>query len=222
MYVPFSRCCFFCIQFINHLFFKVVGKYDSPCHPEAFVLFSIAEILSISLEKYSSSHHQYPCRLTHYYYRMNSIALKTSLAGCSKRVYPTGDTHRTGPRLCTTTRTRTSLYSGNGSTGDDEVSTPAVAIAVAGLALSPIVFWSEYTLATTGSGLPPGPGGALGAAEGISYLASVGIVAWSLKTKVQTGSGLPAGPSGLVGAAEGVSYLAVLGGLIAAGVSSLN
>jgi len=159
-------------------------------------------------------------KLTHYF-RMNSIALKTSLAGCSKRVYPIG-THRTGPRLCTTTRTRTCLYSGNGSTGGDDISTPAVAIAVAGLALSPIVFWSEYTLATTGSGLPPGPGGALGAAEGISYLASVGIVAWSLKTKVQTGSGLPAGPSGLVGAAEGVSYLAVLGGLIAAGVSTLS
>lgn len=154
---------------------------------------------------------------------MNSIALKTSLAGCSKRVSIPIGTHRTGPRLCTTTtRTRTCLYSGNGSTGGDEVSTPAVAIAVAGLALSPIVFWSEYTLATTGSGLPPGPGGALGAAEGISYLASVGIVAWSLKTKVQTGSGLPAGPSGLVGAAEGVSYLAVLGGLIAAGVSTLS
>ena len=153
---------------------------------------------------------------------MQSIALKTTLGGCSSKRSPSmiaiGDSRRSS----TYTRQRTALSSGNGSTTDDDISTPVIAIAAAGLALSPIVFWSEYTLATTGSGLPPGPGGALGAAEGISYLASVGIVAWSLKTKVQTGSGLPAGPSGLVGAAEGVSYLAVLGGLVAAGVSALS
>jgi hypothetical protein len=39
-----------------------------------------------------------------------------------------------------------------------------------GLLANPICLWSEYTLKTTGAGLPPGPGGALGAAEGISYL----------------------------------------------------
>lgn len=153
---------------------------------------------------------------------MQSIALKTTLAGCSSKRSPTTIAIGDSRRSSTYTRQRTVLSSGNGSTTDDDVSTPAIAIAATGLVLSPIVFWSEYTLATTGSGLPPGPGGALGAAEGISYLASVGIVAWSLKTKVQTGSGLPAGPSGLVGAAEGVSYLAVLGGLVAAGVSALS
>ena len=107
---------------------------------------------------------------------------------------------------------------------DSESSTPAstVAIAAAGLALSPIAFWSEYTLATTGAGLPPGPAGLLGAAEGISYLAFLGICAWSITVKVQTGSGLPAGPGGIVGAAEGVSYLALLGAIVAAAYSSLT
>ncbi len=38
-------------------------------------------------------------------------------------------------------------------------------VAIAGGAVAnPIMLWSEYTLKTTGAGLPPGPGGALGAA----------------------------------------------------------
>lgn len=42
---------------------------------------------------------------------------------------------------------------------------PAGTAAIAGgLVASPIVLLSAYTLATTGEGLPPGPGGALGAA----------------------------------------------------------
>ncbi|EFJ44908.1 hypothetical protein VOLCADRAFT_38658, partial [Volvox carteri f. nagariensis] len=33
-----------------------------------------------------------------------------------------------------------------------------------------IIGWSIYTKATTGSGLPAGPAGLLGAVEGVSYL----------------------------------------------------
>ena len=33
-----------------------------------------------------------------------------------------------------------------------------------------VVGWSAYTKATTGSGLPAGPAGLLGAVEGFSYL----------------------------------------------------
>ena len=32
---------------------------------------------------------------------------------------------------------------------------------------NPISIWSEVTLYLTGAGLPPGPGGLLGAAEGV-------------------------------------------------------
>lgn len=114
---------------------------------------------------------------------------------------------------------RATKNTSSGDNNDNEVSSVAIGVAVAGLALSPIAFWSEYTLATTGAGLQGSD--ILGALEGISYVAFVGIVAWSLKTKIQTGSGLPAGPNGLVGAAEGVSYLALLGALGAAAYSTL-
>jgi hypothetical protein len=39
-----------------------------------------------------------------------------------------------------------------------------------------LVAWSLYTKKETGSGLPPGPGGILGASEGFSYLALLGGV----------------------------------------------
>ncbi|CAG9466153.1 unnamed protein product [Pedinophyceae sp. YPF-701] len=105
---------------------------------------------------------------------------------------------------------------------EEEVGTAALAAAAVGLVANPLCYWSEFTLATTGSGLPPGPGGALGAAEGVSYLVVVGIVAWSLYVKVSTGKGLPPGPAGLLGAAEGLSYLALLGGIGAFAYTSLT
>ena len=49
-------------------------------------------------------------------------------------------------------------------------------------------------------GLPAGPFGLIGAAEGISYLVVIGFVASSLLSKATSGSGLPAGPGGLLGA----------------------
>ena len=78
--------------------------------------------------------------------------------------------------------------------------------------------WSLYTLNTTGCGLPPGPGGALGAAEGVSYLVVAALVGWSVSTKARTGSGLPAGPYGLLGAAEGVAYLTVAASAVVFGL----
>jgi hypothetical protein len=113
-----------------------------------------------------------------------------------------------------------------GATSSDsaggEVGTAGLAVAALGLPLNAVVLFSEYTLVTTGEGLPPGPGGLYGAAEGIGYLVVLGIVAWSLKVKVSTGSGLPAGPGGLVGAAEGLSYLSLLGAIGAFGWAALH
>lgn len=87
-----------------------------------------------------------------------------------------------------------------------------------GLVSTPLIGWSLYTLKTTGCGLPPGPGGSIGAIEGVSYLVVVGIVAWSLYTKTKTGSGLPNGPFGLLGAVEGLSYLTLLAILVVFGL----
>jgi hypothetical protein len=91
-------------------------------------------------------------------------------------------------------------------------------ITVSGLVASPVIAYSLYTLKTTGCGLPPGPGGSLGALEGVSYLIVAGIVVWSIITKVRTGSGLPAGPYGLVGAAEGLAYLTLVGIVVVFGL----
>lgn len=90
-----------------------------------------------------------------------------------------------------------------------------VVLGVSGTVAALIVFYSEYTLKATGCGLPAGPFGLLGAAEGVSYLLVLGLVAFSLLTKVKTGSGLPAGPGGILGAAEGLSFLAIAAGLVA-------
>lgn len=83
-----------------------------------------------------------------------------------------------------------------------------------GIVTSTIMLWSEYVLKTTGCGLPAGPFGLLGAAEGLSYLGVIGLVSFSILTKIKTGSGLPAGEKGILGAAEGLAFLAVFAGII--------
>jgi hypothetical protein len=46
-----------------------------------------------------------------------------------------------------------------------------------------LVGWSLYTKKQTGSGLPAGPGGLLGAAEGFSYLAlAIGVIVFGLNS----------------------------------------
>ena len=72
---------------------------------------------------------------------------------------------------------------------------------------------SLWTLYSTGCGLPPGPFGVVGAAEGVSYLAVAGCVIAATVKKFKTGSGLPAGPGGVLGGAEGVAFLVALVGL---------
>ncbi|BDA41912.1 hypothetical protein COCOBI_02-7100 [Coccomyxa sp. Obi] len=100
----------------------------------------------------------------------------------------------------------------------EDIGTPGTAAIALGALANPLVLLSDYTLYTTGRGLPEGPGGLYGAAEGISYLVILGVVGWSLATKARTGSGLPAGPSGLLGAVEGFSYLTLLVSIVVFGL----
>ncbi|KAK9749835.1 hypothetical protein RND81_02G154100 [Saponaria officinalis] len=104
--------------------------------------------------------------------------------------------------------------------GDQSEDTGIAQIAAigGGLISTPVIGWSLYTLKTTGCGLPPGPGGSIGALEGVSYLVVVGIIGWSLYTKAKTGPGLPNGPFGLLGAVEGLSYLSLLAILVVFGL----
>eukprot|EP00850_Spirogloea_muscicola_P019407 SM000190S04843 [mRNA] locus=s190:52524:53673:+ [translate_table: standard] len=93
-----------------------------------------------------------------------------------------------------------------------------LAAGVGGVVAVPVVAWSLFTLRATGCGLPPGPGGALGALEGVSYLVVVGLAGCSVATKLRSGGGLPAGPFGLLGAAEGLSYLTLLAAVVVFGL----
>ncbi|KAK1276348.1 hypothetical protein QJS04_geneDACA011659 [Acorus gramineus] len=120
--------------------------------------------------------------------------------------------------------TLTCMAKNTKSTDDTTTTTSTVELAAiaGGLVSGPVILWSLYTLKTTGCGLPPGPGGSIGALEGVSYLVVLGIVAWSAYTKSKTGSGLRAGPFGLLGAVEGLSYLVVLGIVVVFGLQFLE
>ncbi|KAK1287211.1 hypothetical protein QJS10_CPB19g00509 [Acorus calamus] len=119
--------------------------------------------------------------------------------------------------------TLTCMAKNTKSTDDTTTTSPVELAAIAGgLVSGPVIAWSLYTLKTTGCGLPPGPGGSIGAIEGVSYLVVLGIVAWSAYTKSKTGSGLRAGPFGLLGAVEGLSYLVVLGIVVVFGLQFLE
>jgi hypothetical protein len=86
-----------------------------------------------------------------------------------------------------------------------------------GLGAQPFMWWSLFTLKTTGCGLPAGPLGLYGAAEGVSYLIVAGVVIASFAKKATTGKGFEAGPLGLVGLVEGLSILTALAGLAVLG-----
>ncbi|KAF5738164.1 hypothetical protein HS088_TW13G01059 [Tripterygium wilfordii] len=131
-----------------------------------------------------------------------------------------------GPNLRSRTRLHKPLKvsamaneSSDGSGGNGVIEKAAIA---GGLVSTPVIAWSLYTLKTTGCGLPPGPGGSVGALEGVSYLVVVGILGWSIYTKTKTGSGLPNGPFGLLGAVEGLSYLSLLAILVVFGLQFLE
>ncbi len=82
----------------------------------------------------------------------------------------------------------------------------SVPVALAVALAAPIVLWSEVSLRATGCGLQPGPGGLLGAVEGLSYLV-VFVVALAGVARIAGSRGNRTGDVGLLGAAEAVSFL---------------
>lgn len=93
---------------------------------------------------------------------------------------------------------------------------------LAGLVAVPVVAWSEYTLQTTGCGLPPGPGGSLGAAEGVAFLTVGALALWSVSTQLRTGQGLPNGPAYVLAAAEKLVFTSMLAGFAVLGLQIKN
>jgi hypothetical protein len=66
-------------------------------------------------------------------------------------------------------------------------------------------FHAPRSVPLTGCGLPPGPGGALGAAEGASYLAVLALAGAGIGRRASGKGGLP----GLLGVPEGLAYAAL-------------
>jgi hypothetical protein len=52
------------------------------------------------------------------------------------------------------------------SSSSEDIGTGGLVAAAAGAVANPVMLYSEYVLKTTGSGLPPGPGGLYGAIGG--------------------------------------------------------
>ncbi len=59
-------------------------------------------------------------------------------------------------------------------------------VGVVGTLAGLITLYSEWTLKSTGCGLPAGPFGLVGLFEGLSYLGVTGLAAYSIVTKVKT------------------------------------
>ena len=100
------------------------------------------------------------------------------------------------PRRCHQTRVRTRTHDQNWNrhqvvlkASEDDADTIGVGtLGSIGLVSQPIVWVSLYSLATTGHGLPAGPGGSIGAVEGLAYL--VVVVLAILPTKDETSESL--------------------------------
>lgn len=86
----------------------------------------------------------------------------------------------------------------------------AAAVSLAVIPYIPLSLYSSYVLVTTGSGLPAGPNGVYGAAEGFATLTVFLVSLWSLVSFATRARGLPEGPLSLLGVAQFGSYLAVL------------
>lgn len=107
------------------------------------------------------------------------------------------------------------LKNTQGDNGGEAQSTPTSIDAMLGITASLVVLFSEYTLKTTGCGLPAGPFGIVGAVEGLSYLGVVGICAnaaskfFSEDEEGDTGARRIATTLGVSAALVGIAVLAL-------------
>jgi predicted neutral ceramidase superfamily lipid hydrolase len=78
------------------------------------------------------------------------------------------------------------LVAPDDNNGVELASSDQLVLGVTGTIASLIMIYSEYTLKTTGCGLPAGPFGLVGLIEGLSYLGVTGIAAYAVVAKVRT------------------------------------
>lgn len=135
-------------------------------------------------------------------------------ASCHALLPPAPASHRPRATFSTGLRAEERESENDGSSSPLLGDAESALLGAAGLVAAGIMGYSEAVLFRTGCGLPAGPLGLVGAAEGVSYLGVAGLVGFSAYTKIRTGNGLPSGPGGVLGAAEGLSYLALVAGLV--------
>ena len=116
---------------------------------------------------------------------VGSFTLEPSLAVRPKIPITAASRPRcTHQQSASSTRLRSKEESGDCDSALGEAE--AAILGVAGTAASTIMLYSESVLFRTGCGLPAGPLGLVGAAEGISYLGVVALVGYSVFTKIRT------------------------------------
>mmetsp|Transcript_32842 Transcript_32842/g.101835 ORF Transcript_32842/g.101835 Transcript_32842/m.101835 type:complete len:364 (+) Transcript_32842:61-1152(+) len=108
-------------------------------------------------------------------------------------------------------KTIESLQKDDGRVLDTDTPSGFVGSLTVSLAVLPYValsFYSTYLLFTTGKGVPAGPNGLFGLAEGVATLVVFSMTLWSLTSFLTRARGLPAGPLTLLGSAQFLSALA--------------
>ena len=148
-------------------------------------------------------------------FKLNKISSKslTSVLQYTDRLGHDADAFRRQRSHVFEFKSSLKLYSNGRSDEGPEYASIDVKLGIVGTVCSIVCLYSLYILRVTSCGLPPGPFGLLGAAEGTSYLVIMYVFFLSLKEKFSTGSGLPAGRYNLLGLAEGLSFVVVFLGL---------
>lgn len=100
----------------------------------------------------------------------------------------------------------------NKNSSEEEPSELSDVTLTAGVIAQPIVWVSLYYVATTGAGLPSGPFGLIGAAEGISYLIIVAFLSNALYRNIWSKRHEYHGTS--LDLVECLSYMTVIAGLL--------
>ena len=88
--------------------------------------------------------------------------------------------------LATSKSVSTALFASSEENGIEITESDQAILGAAGTIAALITFYSEFTLKTTGCGLPAGPFGIVGLLEGLSYLGVTGLAVYSIVTKVRT------------------------------------
>lgn len=151
-----------------------------------------------------------------------SIGQLPTITGTTKGTYLSPPTSST----CASTRTASIILCAQQQqpSSSPDSPTPQLLTTIAAGTAALIVLYSEYTLKMTGCGLPAGPGGVVGALEGLSYLTVVGVAGSSIWTRDINNEGIQDDRRGwsFFMVAETLSWFAIAVGLVVLGYQVMD